>query len=125
MPGITMKPSTPAPAAALAVSQAFAVVNSAMPVSSGTRSLQTSLVALRTFTFSSSESEQFSPMVPSMISPWMPSASKRFDVLLGGGQIEREIVVELGGDGGVNAVPIDLKGHGTRSLERPGAFCKP
>ena len=51
-----------------------AVVNSAMPLSSGTRSLQTSLVALRTAIFSSSDSEQFSPMVPSMMRPWMPSA---------------------------------------------------
>jgi hypothetical protein len=33
---------------------------------------------------------------------------------LRGSQIEREIVVELGGDGRKNAVPINLKGHGCR-----------
>ncbi len=63
----------PTRAASLAVSTAKAVVNSAMPHSTGTRPFATDLAASMIAIFSLRSSEVFSPTEPQMIRPDTPS----------------------------------------------------
>ena len=70
---MTMTPSMPTRAASRAVSQAKAVVNSAMPAITGTRPRAALFAASMTATFSWRESEVFSPTVPQTMRPETPS----------------------------------------------------
>src|SRR6185369_774975 len=68
-----MTPSMPTRAASLAVSTAKAVVNSAMPHSTGTRPAATDLAVSMMAIFSLRSSEVFSPTEPQTIRPETPS----------------------------------------------------
>ncbi len=68
-----MMPSMPMRAASLAVSTAKAVVNSAIPQSTGTRPFATDFAASMIWIFSERSSEVFSPTEPQTMRPDTPS----------------------------------------------------
>ena len=102
----------PTRAASLAVSTAKAVVNSAMPHSTGTRPAATDFAVSMIATFSLRSSEVFSPTEPQTIRPETPSRISPSMTLRGRVDVEREIVVELRGDGREDAFPGNAAAHG-------------
>ena len=75
MVGSAISPAAPARFARLADSMARSVVYSAMPANTGTRPAAASTAARTTVSFSSGESDEFSPSVPSMTKPSQPAFS--------------------------------------------------